>query len=180
MLDTARMRTVIADRLGIDSHAVHSLVIGEHGDSEVVLWSTASAGGRALRHWPEWTPEVEAGCADQVKRAAHEIIARKGATNHAIGLVTADLLRAVLRDERRVLTVSRVQRDTLDLGDVALSPPAIVGAHGAGPVIVPVMTDDELAALKRSAGILDAAGRSLVVSGFAPDVRSVRFSRTSS
>jgi L-lactate dehydrogenase len=161
MLDTARMRAVVAGRLHVDSHAVHSLVIGEHGDSEVVLWSTASVGGRALRHWAGWTPEVEAACAEQVRRAAYEIIARKGATNHAIGLVTADLLRALLRDERRVLTVSRVQGSTLGVGDVAISLPAIVGAHGAGPVITPVMTDGELAAFNRSAEILDNAARTL-------------------
>ena len=95
--------------LNVDPHSVHAHVVGEHGDSEVVLWSSAHVGGRPLRRWPGWLPEHEERIAMQVRTAAHEIIRRKGATNHAIGLVTAALLRSTLRGERRILTDSRWQ-----------------------------------------------------------------------
>jgi L-lactate dehydrogenase len=78
-------------------------------------------GGVALRRWPGWAREKEPALADEVRRAAYEIIARKGATNHAIGLATAALLRSALRDERRVLTVSRVQEGACGIREVAIS-----------------------------------------------------------
>lgn len=81
----------------------------------------------------------------------------RGATNHAIRLVTADLLRGMLRNERRVLTVSRVQQGVFDLEDVALSLPAIVGSDGAGEVIAPELDDSERAALRHSAEVLQKA-----------------------
>jgi L-lactate dehydrogenase len=95
--------------------------------------------------------------ADQVRTAAYQIIRRKGATNHAIGLVTAQLLSTMLRGERRVLTVSRVQQGVAGLHDVALSLPAIVSREGAGEVLAPQMNDDERAKLLHSASVLQAA-----------------------
>jgi len=92
-----------------------------------------------------------------VRRAAYEIIRRKGATNHAIGLVTADLLRCILRDERRVLTVSRVQDGALGLRNVTLSLPAVVGAEGARDVLEPEISDDERQRLDHSSNVLRRA-----------------------
>lgn len=160
MLDTARLRHALGRELGVDPRSVHASVVGEHGDSEVVLWSSAHVAGVPLRHWPGWTTAREEAIATEVRRAAYEIIARKGATNHAIGLVTAALLRCALRDERRVLTVSRVQDGTAGVRDVALSVPAIVGAGGAAP-ITPTLDDAERAALARSAETLRAARASI-------------------
>jgi L-lactate dehydrogenase len=160
-LDTARLRQRLARELDIDPRSVHAQVIGEHGDSEVALFSSARIGGARLRAWPAWSREREPGLADEVRRAAYEIIRRKGATNHAIGLATADLLRAILRDERRVLTVSRLQEGALGLRDVALSLPAIVDARGAVEVIAPELDDDERAALDRSAEVLRRARASI-------------------
>ena len=117
--------------------------------------------GIALRHWPGWKPEAERACADEVRRAAYEIIRRKGATNHAIGLVTAALLRWSLRGERRVLTVTRVQEGALGLRDVALSLPSIVSAAGAVEVLEPEMTEVEREALLRSARVLTSARASV-------------------
>jgi L-lactate dehydrogenase len=157
MLDTARLRHVIGRAVHVDAHSVHALVVGEHGDSEVVLWSSARVGGVPLRQWRDWTAEREAAAADDVRRAAYEIIRRKGATNHAIGLVTADLLRCILRDERRVLTVSRVQDGAMGLRDVALSLPAVVGSEGARDVLEPQISDDERQRLDHSANVLRRA-----------------------
>ena len=116
--DDARLRQVLGQKLDLEPRSIHAQVVGEHGDSEVVLWSSATVGGVALRQWPGWTGEKEPAVADEVRRAAYEIIQRKGATNHAIGLVTAALLRWALRGERRVLTVSRVQEGTTGIHDI--------------------------------------------------------------
>ena len=161
MLDTARLHQVLGRVLRLDTHSVHAQVVGEHGDSEVVLWSGARVGGVALRDWPGWDREREVALAAEVKTAAYEIIRRKGATNHAIGLVTADLLRCLLRGERRVLTVSRVQEGALGLRDVALSLPTVVSAEGAAEVIVPEMDQDERNRLEQSAEVLHKAFRQL-------------------
>lgn len=157
MLDTARLRQMIGRTLAIDPQSVHAQVVGEHGDSEVVLWSSARAAGVPLARWPSWTADAEAGIGASVRTAAYEIIRRKGATNHAIGLVTAALLRALLRDERRVLTVSRVQHGIAGVRDVALSLPAIVGRGGAAQVIAPELNEAERIALDRSADVLRGA-----------------------
>lgn len=161
MLDTARLRQVIGQELRLDPHSVHAQVVGEHGDSEVVLWSSAHVGGTPLRQWPGWSAERETPVGTEVRTAAYEIIRRKGATNHAIGLTTAALLRSALRGERRVLTVSRVQTGTLGLEGVALSLPTVVDVGGAVDVVPPTMDDGERAALERSAEVLRKAIASL-------------------
>lgn len=157
MLDTARLKQVIGHVIHVDPHSIHAHVVGEHGDSEVVLWTAARVGGVPLRTWVGWDPQRETDVADEVRRAAYEIIRRKGATNHAIGLVTADLLRCILRDERRVLTVSRVQEGAFGLTDVALSLPAVVGTQGAAEVFEPEISADERRRLQASADVLRRA-----------------------
>jgi L-lactate dehydrogenase len=154
MLDTARLKQIVSHTVHIDPRSIHAHVVGEHGDSEVVLWSSAHVAGIRLREWPDWSVGVESTVALEVRQAAHEIIRRKGATNHAIGLVTADLLRCLLRDEHRVLTVSRVQDGALGLNDVALSLPTIVGGEGATDVLEPDIDGDERARLHESADVL--------------------------
>ena len=157
MLDTARLRQTLGRVLRLDSHSVHAQVVGEHGDSEVVLWSGAQVGGLPLRDWPGWSRQQEPVLAEEVRTAAYQSIRRKGATNHAIGLVAADLLQCMLRGERRVLTVSRVQEGALGLRGVALSMPTIVGSEGATDILVPEMDKDERERLERSADVLQKA-----------------------
>ncbi len=154
MLDTARLRQILGRELQIEPRSIHAQVIGEHGDSEVVLWSGARIGGVALRAWPGWTPERERTLGAEVRDAAQEIIKRKGATNHAIGLVTAALLRWALRGEQRVLTVSRVQAGACGIDGVALSLPAIVGRSGATTVLEPALDDLERERLLASRDVL--------------------------
>ena len=161
MLDTSRLKQLIGRQVDVDTHSIHAYVVGEHGDSEVVLWSSARVGGVQLREWPGWDRTREPALAEQVRRAAYEIIQRKGSTNHAIGLTTANLLRCILRDERRVLTVSRLQEGAAGVREVTLSLPAVVGANGASSVVEPDMTADERDALDRSADVLRAALQSL-------------------
>ena len=161
MLDTARLRNVLSRRLDIAPQTIHAQVVGEHGDSEVVLWSSARVAGVPLAQWPGWDTNEQPLIATEVRTAADQIIRRKGATNHAIGLVTVRLLESLVRDEKRVLTVSRVQDGTLGIRDVALSLPTIVGALGGRDVIAPELSDGERHAVERSAGILKDALASL-------------------
>ena len=161
MLDTARLRQMLGRELGLEPRSIHAQIIGEHGDSSVALWSTATVGGLPLRHFRGWGPELEGVTAERVRRAAQEIIRRKGATNHAIGLVTAALLRWALRGARRVLTVSRVQEGVLGLEGIALSLPCVVGAGGADEVLSPELDEAERAALTRSAEVLRRAAAPL-------------------
>lgn len=161
LLDSARMRQVLGVALGIAPQSVHMHVLGEHGDSQVAVFSSARVAGVPLRAWPGFQPSREAELADQVRFAAREIIARKGATNHAIGLATAHLLKSLLRDERRVLTVSRLQQGALGLSGVALSLPAIVGRDGAVEVVEPELDERERSALLHSAEVLQLAKASV-------------------
>lgn len=164
MLDTARLRQVLSDRIGVNPRSIHAQVVGEHGDSEVVLWSSATVGGTPIRRWERWDASDEKDVADSVRQAAYEIIRRKGATNHAIGLVTADLLSCIMRSEQRLLTVSRLQEGVLGVADVALSLPAVVSREGAAHVVEPEMDDAEHAALMHSADVLRTAGASIQAS----------------
>jgi len=161
MLDTARLRQMLGNRLAIESRSIHAQVVGEHGDSSVALWSGAQIGGVPVRRWSGWTESDEQRIATDVRRAAYEIIARKGSTNHAIGLVTAALLRWALRGDRRVLTVCRVQDGACGIRDVALSLPTVVSHAGAVEVVEPEMSDAEREALHRSADVLREATASV-------------------
>jgi len=161
LLDTARMRHMLARELSVAPQSVHMSVIGEHGDSQVPVFSSARVGTVPLRHMRGWNVEREPALATQVRTAAREIIARKGATNHAIGLTTAYLLKWALSDERRVLTVSRLQEGTAGLDGVCISLPAIVGRTGAAEVLEPELNDLERAALTHSAELLRSAHASV-------------------
>lgn len=161
MLDTARLRQVLGRELNLDPRSIHAQVVGEHGDSEVVLWSSASVGGTPLREWPGWKPNREADIAQEVRTAAYEIIRRKGATNHAIGLVTSTLLHWMLKGSRRLLTVSRVQNGIMGLKDVALSLPTVVSMDGATDVIEPKLDAGERTQLEHSASVLQKSAQTL-------------------
>jgi len=157
LLDSARLRHVVGVALGVAPKSVHASVLGEHGDSQVAAFSSARVGGLPLRSFPGWVRANEAALADETRYAAREIIARKGATNHAIGLATAHLLKWALNDERRVLTVSRLQTGGAVPAGVCLSLPTIVGRDGATTVLEPELDTVETAALARSAAILAKA-----------------------
>jgi L-lactate dehydrogenase len=172
VLDSSRLRVALASRCRVAVPNVHAFVVGEHGDTELALWSSATVGGVPVRGWaaagsaPLGDGEL-AALLDEVRHAAYRIIAGKGATNYAIGLAVAQVIRAVLTDERRVLPVSSlVDSDRIadgtgaglgdGLGPVCLSLPAIVGAHGVGPVLPVALDPAERAALQASAAAIGA------------------------
>lgn len=157
MLDTARLREMIGRQLNVDPRSVHAKVIGEHGDSEVVLWSEANIGGVSLHDWNGWQPQIEGEIAEKVKRAAYDIIQKKGATNHAIGLVTATLLKWILRGERRVITLSTCIDGPFGLDDLAISLPSLVSENGVEEVLEVTMSDTEKSAFIHSADVIKGA-----------------------
>lgn len=157
MLDTARLREMVGRQINVDPRSVHAKVIGEHGDSEVVLWSEANIGGVALRDWKGWKPAYENEIAEKVKRAAYDIIQKKGATNHAIGLVTATLLKWILRGERRVITISTALNGPFGLSDLATSLPSLVSENGVEQVLEVTMDEVEKAEFHHSADVIKQA-----------------------
>ena len=157
MLDTARLREMVGRYINVDPRSVHAKVIGEHGDSEVVLWSEADIGGTPLSQWKGWDTSYEEEIALKVKRAAYDIIQRKGATNHAIGLVTATLLKWILRGERRIITLSTVLNGPLGLSNIATSLPSLVSEYGVEEVLEVNMSKAEKAAFLHSAQVISDA-----------------------
>ena len=162
ILDTARFRALLGEHLGVAPPSVHAYVLGEHGDSEVLAWSSAKVGGVPLTEFAEQigqpiTPKAKSGIDDGVRKAAYRIIEGKGATYHGIGAGIARIVGAIRDDERAVLTVSTVTHDYEGIDEVSLSLPRVVGAKGVLETLHPSLSKDEDAALHKSAGILREA-----------------------
>ena len=159
VLDSSRFRYLIAEQADLAVGNVHGLIIGEHGDSEISLWSSVSIGGvpaEQFRHdgVSVFDEQTRGRISSEVINAAYEIIAGKGATNLAIGLSTARIVEAVLGDQHRVMPVSTVQHGAYGIDGVALSLPTVVSAHGAGQVLEVPLAVSELLGLQRSAATL--------------------------
>jgi L-lactate dehydrogenase len=156
VLDSSRLRYRIAQECGVAVVNVHAYIVGEHGDSEVALWSSASIGGIPLMEWPgpDGTPVMtEEKCEAiqrEVKESADKIIKGKGATNYAIGVAGARIVEAVLSDQNRVLPVSTLI-DFPGVGEVCLSLPAVVGREGIRTRLDVRLNQAEAAALQASA-----------------------------
>ncbi|PYF07422.1 malate dehydrogenase (NAD) [Rhodobacter viridis] len=159
LLDSARFRALLAGHLGVAAHSVHGFVLGEHGDSEVLAWSSARVGAEpldriALQLGVAITEEVRAKIDAGVRQAAYRIIAGKGATWYGIGAGLARLVQAIRDDQRAVMSVSIRSPEVAGIADVALSLPRVIGAAGVVSTLVPSLDDGEWAALKRSAEVL--------------------------
>jgi L-lactate dehydrogenase len=161
MLDTARLRALLAHHFAVGPRSVHAYVLGEHGDSELVAWSSATIAGVPLRSAPGFEASRMQAIFEQVRTAAYAIIERKGYTSLAIGVVLASLVDAILRGEQAVLPVSLRLQGEFGLPDTCLSLPATVGRHGLGPRWLPPLDDEELEGLRRSASVLHEHTRAL-------------------
>jgi len=156
VLDSSRLRYRVAQECGVSVGNVHAYVAGEHGDSEVALWSSATIGGLPLTDWlgpdghPVMTAEKCEAIRNEVKESAYTIIAGKGATNFAIGAAGARIVEAVLRDQNRVLPVSTLI-DYPGVGEVCMSLPAVVGRQGVSTRVDVPLDEREAVALKDSA-----------------------------
>ena len=166
ILDTARFRALLAERVGVDPRSIHAFVIGEHGDSEVAVWSSAHIAGLPLREFcaaggRELTEADMEAIATEVCEAAYLIIERKGATQYGVAAGLLRLTEAILRDQHTILSVSSPIPGYYGISGVALSLPAIIGRDGVERVIEISLSDSEQAALRRSAQVLEQAIASL-------------------
>lgn len=157
MLDSARFKIILSRELSVSTRSITSYVLGEHGDSSVVNWSSVCIGGIALNDFCKQTkislPQTTRNTIEyRVRNAAYEIIQGRGATWDGIGAAVADLLHAIINDEKRILTVSIVEGAGKDA--VAMSLPRIVGAKGTTISLRPNMDKAESAALRKSAKII--------------------------
>jgi L-lactate dehydrogenase len=156
VLDSSRFRYLLARHCRVAVQNVHAYIAGEHGDSEIPLWSSASIGSISLSQWAvkghgRLTAADKDEIVHNVKDAAEQIIQGKGATNYAIGLAVTNILEALLHDEQRVLPLSGLLHGFRGLEDVCLSLPRIVGRKGIEPPLPIPMTVDEEAGLHESA-----------------------------
>lgn len=156
VLDSSRLRYRVAEECGVAVGNVHAYIAGEHGDSEVALWSSATIGGLPLVDYRDasgelvMTPEKREEIRHEVKDSAYRIIAGKGATNYAIGAAGARIVEAVLQDQNRVLPVSTLI-DFPGVGEVCMSLPAVVGRGGVSHRVDVPLSESERAALTESA-----------------------------
>lgn len=161
-LDTARFRALLGQHLGVDSQYVHGYVVGEHGDSEVLAWSSVRVGGM---HLPDFCAlqgitldaAAKAEIDARVRRAAYHIIAGKGATYYGIGSAIARIVEVILNDERAVLTVCSRMPEVAGVRDVTLALPHLVGGDGVLATLHLPLNAAEQAQLAASAGIIRAA-----------------------
>ncbi len=158
-LDTARFRTLIGRRLGVDSQHIHAYVLGEHGDSELLAWSQVAVGGIPLEEFctgreisicSDDYPEID----EKVRRAAYHIIAGKSATYYGIGSAIARIVEVILQDERSILTVCTPMPEVAGVKDVTVSLPNLVGGEGIIQTFFPNLNETETEALGNSARVV--------------------------
>ncbi len=172
VLDSSRLRYLLARHTGVAVQNIHAYIAGEHGDTEIPLWSSATIGSVPLTEWRGMTgPDGQAvgrlteadreRIAHEVVTSAYKIIEGKGATNYAVGLAGSRIIEAVLGDEGRVLPVSSLLDGYLGIDDVCLSVPSVVGREGVRQRLEIRMSVEELTGLRRSADALRQVARSL-------------------
>lgn len=165
-LDTARFRALIGSHLGVDPQHIHGYVVGEHGDSEVLTWSSVTVGGIPLKEFCAkqnitLDEEVQARIDQGVRRAAYHIISGKGATYYGIGSALARIVDAILNDQRSILTICTPMEDVSGVKDVTVALPHLIGGQGVLARFPLPLNDDEQALLHKSATIVRQAIDSL-------------------
>jgi len=154
LLDTARFRSLLAERFGVAPGQVSALILGEHGDSMVPIWSSATINGVPLRSFPGWNDESMAEVFEATKNGGAEVIRLKGGAGYAVGLAIKQLVNAIALDTREILPVSTLQNGILGIEDVCLSVPTITGRAGAVSRIGIALSAEELTALQNSGRVL--------------------------
>jgi L-lactate dehydrogenase len=166
ILDTARFRFLLSQHFGVDPRSVHAYIIGEHGDSEVPVWSLANIAGM---RFPVFCENMGLGCEqealdsifEQTRDAAYHIIERKGATYYAVAVGILRIVEAILRDQGTVLSVSSLIENFYDINDVFLSLPSVVDGGGVERVLRLKLNDQEVAGLRNSANVLHDLARKI-------------------
>jgi L-lactate dehydrogenase len=161
ILDTARFRHLLSQHFGVDASSVHAYIIGEHGDSEVPVWSLANIAGMRLREFCKiqglaYDTKAMEQIFLQTRDAAYHIIQRKGSTYYAVAAGLMRITQAILRDQNTVLSVSSLIRDYYGITDVCFSLPTVVDRSGIGNVIHLELSQEEIEELRHSADVLKA------------------------
>ncbi|MCX6132427.1 MAG: L-lactate dehydrogenase [Ignavibacteriales bacterium] len=156
ILDTSRFRFLLGQYYGVDARSVHAYIIGEHGDSEIPLWSLANIGGVRLQEFAplqnkQYNQSDMDGLFMSVRDAAYEIIKRKGATYYAIGLGLVAIVETILGDYRSVLSVSTMMTGEYGVTDMSLSLPCVVGGNGVEEILTLNLSKDEEKGFRSSA-----------------------------
>lgn len=159
VLDTSRLRSMLSAHFQIDARNVHTYIMGEHGDSEIASWSITNIAGMNIE---EYCSRNNQSCEltlknrlhEEVRKAAYEVIQRKGATYYAVALAITKIVETILRDEKSILTVSTLLEGKYGIEDVYIGVPAIVGASGVEKVIEVPLNGEELRQLQESAVVL--------------------------
>jgi len=159
ILDTARFRYMLSEHLGVDPRSVHAFIIGEHGDSEVPVWSLANVAGMRLpsfcaENGIPLSPDTMERIFRQTRDAAYEIITRKGATYYAVAAGLMRITEAILRDQNTVLSISSLVTDYYGIDDVCLSLPTVLGRGGIERVLRLDLSPHEARGVRKSAGVL--------------------------
>jgi L-lactate dehydrogenase len=166
ILDTARFRHLLSRHFKVDPRSVHAYIIGEHGDSEVPVWSLANIAGMRLAEFSaaHGIPYKESEMEDifqQTRDAAYQIIQRKGATYYAVAAGLMRIVEAIIRDQRTVLSVSSLVQDYYGISGVSFSLPTVVNRRGIEWVLRLQLSDHEVEALRHSAKVLQDTARKL-------------------
>lgn len=159
VLDTARLKYVLGKHLQVDPRDIHAYIIGEHGDSELVVWSGAQVAGIHINHFCELRghfnhEEAMERLAQEVRDSAYEIIERKGATYYGVAVAVKRIATAIVKDEHAVLPVSSLMQGEFGLNDLCLSIPTVIGQNGVEKVVDIYLNNDENDKLQSSARAL--------------------------
>lgn len=154
VLDTARFRSLIADKINAPATQVDAVILGEHGDSMVPIWSSATIGGLPLDKFPGWSLNLGQELFERTKGSGAEVIKKKGGAGFAVGLSIQEVIEAIALDRRRLLPVSSVQNGCYGIRDVSLSVPTVVGRAGVLATHEIELWPKEVQGLKKSAAVL--------------------------
>jgi len=154
VLDTVRLRSLLAARLDVPPMQVSALILGEHGDSMVPVWSAAQVAGLPLEKWPGVNANLIAEVEKRTRGSGAEVIKKKGGAGFAVGVSIADVVHSIALDQRRILPVSTLQNGCYDLQDVAISVPTIVGRKGILGHVEVDLWPKERVALQHSGDVL--------------------------
>ncbi len=160
VLDTARLKYLLGEHINIDARNVHTYIIGEHGDSEVAVWSTASVAGMDIPKFCQGSDicDTDTICTNHfhetVKNSAYEIIEKKGATFYAIALSVKRIVECIIGNEKSILTVSSMLEGEYGISGMCLAVPTIVSGNGAEKILEIDLSNDELKGLENSAKML--------------------------
>ena len=159
VLDTARLKYVLGRHLQVDPRDVHAYIIGEHGDSELAVWSGAQVAGIHINHFCELRghfnhQEAMERLAQQVRDSAYEIIERKGATYYGVAVAVKRIATAIVKNEHAVLPISSLMQGEFGLNDICLSIPTVVGSQGVEKVVDIYLNNEENEKLQESAKAL--------------------------